>query len=148
MWLERRYPPGRFHRCAKRCNAGYVSLALLKTTYLNSISLMCFPGGYPALGDGVSARFARAQSSATPAPLSGSQPAPGRPACSGLDPIRVRSTRPRRGCNPRKKSAGFRWLCFQDDRGLTARNEITLAAACSDQGEVTRLIGSEASAPR
>lgn len=52
MWLERRYPPGRFHRCAKRCNACYVSLALLKTTYLNSISLMCFPGGYPALGDG------------------------------------------------------------------------------------------------
>lgn len=58
MWLERCYHPGRFHRCAKRCNAGDFSLALLKTTYLNSISLMCVPGGYPGLGDGVILRFA------------------------------------------------------------------------------------------
>lgn len=44
VWLQHRYPPGRLHRCAKRCDAGYFRAAPMKTTYLNSISLMCFPG--------------------------------------------------------------------------------------------------------
>lgn len=56
MWPEHCYPPGRFHRCAKRRDAGYFSVAPMKTTYLNSISLMCFPGGRPGLRDGVISR--------------------------------------------------------------------------------------------
>lgn len=54
--LEHRHPPCRFHCCMKQYDVGFLSVALLQTTYLNSINLMCLPGGYLGLGDGVIAR--------------------------------------------------------------------------------------------
>lgn len=36
----------------KSCDAGYVSIALMKNTYRNSIGLMCSPEGSPPLETG------------------------------------------------------------------------------------------------
>lgn len=50
--LEHRHPPSRFHCCIKQCDVSFLSVALLQTTYLNSINLMCLPGRYLGLRRG------------------------------------------------------------------------------------------------